>query len=253
MSKIMYWRQISFLTIAFLISVAYLHFTADQASAQMATLSLSPSSGTFNRGCKLTVNINLDTGNAPTDGTDVYLFYDPTRFKGDSITSGTIYSDYPGNNIDTQQGKITVTGLASISQAFTGSGTLATINFTVLDNAPTGSTQVKFDFDPMNKGKTTDSNVVERGSAVADILNSVTDGNYVVGTGACGSSTTPSIGGPDSSSSSTLVTAPPKVIVTNPPVVITQLPQGGSAETTLILSIIGGLLTVAGIIGLALL
>lgn len=225
----------------------YAHLSAGKAFAQVATLSLSPATGTFNRGCTFSLDITLDTGGAPTDGTDAILFYDPTRFTATSIQSGTVYSDYPGNNIDTQQGKVTTSGLASVSSAFTGKGTFATVNFSVLDNAPTGSTQIKFDFDPTNKGKTTDSNVVQRGS-MADILNSVTDGNYVVGSGACGSNIIP-VGGPESTLSSTLVTTP-AVVITNPPA---RLAQTGSSQTTVILATIGGMLTVLGVLGLILL
>lgn len=149
-----------------------------------ATLSLSPSAGTFNRGCSYAVKINLDTQSAITDGTDAILFYEASKFNvtTSSITNGTIYPDYPGNVVDSQAGKIAISGLASVSQGYSGSGTLATINFKVNDNAPAGVTTIRFDFDPNNKGKTTDSNVVERGTVV-DVLNSVTDGSYTIGTG----------------------------------------------------------------------
>src|SRR3990167_7973764 len=98
--------------------------------SQQATLALSPATGTFNRGCNFSLNIDLNTNGAQTDGTDAILIYDSTRFTANSIQSGTIYPDYPGNNIDEAAGKITVSGLASVAQAFTGQGVLATINFT---------------------------------------------------------------------------------------------------------------------------
>lgn len=168
-------------TITIFLSVFLLSPTAAYAAA----LSLSPSSGTFNKGCQFTVDINLNTEGAQTDGTDAVIFYDTSRLSATQLISGQIYSDYPGNNIDDQTGRITVSGLSSISSAFTGTGTLAKVNFTVKEAASVGATQVKFDFDPNDKSKTTDSNVVERGT-VADVLNSVVNGNYTVGTGACG-------------------------------------------------------------------
>lgn len=157
------------------------------AQALAATLSLSPASGIFNKGCNFSLNIELDAAGAQTDGTDAILKYDPTRLTAISITNGTIYPDYPGNSIDTQTGKINVSGLASPDQAFSSKGNLATVNFKVGQTAPVGDTQVTFDFDANNKAKTTDSNVVERGTII-DVLSSVTGGTYTIGSGACGSS-----------------------------------------------------------------
>ncbi|MBI4036313.1 hypothetical protein HY386_00345 [Candidatus Daviesbacteria bacterium] len=214
-----------------------------------ATLSLSPSTGTFNTNCPFSLDMVLDTQGAQTDGTDAILFYDTSRLTAGSITSGTIYPDYPGNNIDDSAGKITVSGLASVSQAFSGKGTLATVNFLVKQNAPTGATQIKFDFDPNDKTKTTDSNVVERGTVV-DVLSSVVNGNYTIGTGTCGSQTVTGTGGP------TIVTVPQGAVSTPSGAVkepVTILPPAGSETFTYTIAILGTVLTVLGILGLALL
>lgn len=223
------------------------------ATALAATLSLSPSSGTPNKGCSFPVDIVLDTGGASTDGTDAILIYDPTRFTANSssITTGSIYTDYPGNNVDDSAGKVTISGLASISSAFSGKGTLATINFTVKDTAPTGVTQIKFDFDPNDKTKTTDSNVVEHGTT-NEILSSVTNGNYTIGTGSCAAaspSPTPGTGaargavGPGATATPSASEIPLKK----------TLPEGGTEQFTYTLAILGSVLTVLGILGLALL
>lgn len=217
------------------------------AFAQTATLSLSPSSGTFNKGCPLTLQINLNTGSAQTDGTDAILAYDSTRFSATSISSGSIYPDFPGNNIDDANGKITVSGLASVTSPFSGQGTLATINLRVKDDAPAGATQIKFDFDPNDKAKTTDSNVVERGT-VTDVLNSVVNGNYVVGAGSCppaGAPAAPGLGAPG--------VATPAATIRPTPTPSVGLPPAGTADLTFTLAIIGSILTILGILGLALL
>ncbi len=228
-----------------------------------ATLSLSPASGTINKGCNFPVDIVLDTKGVQTDGTDAILFYDSSRFSINttSITPNTnVYPDFPGNNVDEAAGRITISGLASVSTPFTGKGTLATLQFTVKDSAPTGSTIIRFDFEPGNP-KTTDSNVVQRATAnsgVVDILNSVTDGNYVIGTGTCTVTPTPtptptvttlpSTGGVNpaqgavSSSSQSGQLAPLKT-----------LPPAGSEQFTYTLAIVGSVLTVLGVLGLALL
>lgn len=235
------------LLLFFLVSAFWLAYSPAGVFAQTAVLSLEPSTGTFNRGCNFSVNVILDAGGTQTDGTDAILIYDSSRFNATTIANGTVYPDYPGNNIDAQNGRITISGLASVNTPFSSKGILATVNFTVQSNAPTGVSQVKFDFDPTNKAKTTDSNVVERGTLV-DVLNSVVDGNYTIGTGACGqvtvSPTTRPIGEPGSTPSATFEPLPTKQPV---------LPDTGSEQLTFTLAIVGGVLAVLGILGLALL
>lgn len=228
---------------------------------QAASLSISPASGTFNKGCPVSLTISLDTSGAQTDGTDVILLYDPTRLTATTTAQGSIYPDYPLNTIDSQSGKISISGLASATSSFSGSGTFATVNFMVADTAPTGTTQVKFDFDPSDKSKTTDSNIAEKGT-LQDILSNATNGNYTIGTGACGSSDgssgssgssgsrgTIGRGGTDSSGTGTIAPLPTKQpVYPNNKLVDTAL-----TDSTTILAIVGGVLTVLGIIGLAVL
>lgn len=224
-----------------------------QTSAQ-AVLALDPSSGTLNQGCPFSVKVNLSTGGTDTDGTDAIILFDPTRLTGQNITNGTIYADFPGNNIDNVAGKVTISGLASTSSPFNGQGTLATINFLVQVNASVGATQINFDF---VKGSTTHSNVIQRGT-IANILNSVVNGSYVIGTGTCsGASPSPSPngrvspGGRGSASGSGAIQPVP--IATPIATPRTTLPEGGTQEFTMMMAIVGGALTVLGILGIALL
>jgi hypothetical protein len=256
-------KSFKFFLVFLLCSFSFALFTSETfAQAQQAILSLSPSDGSINRGCNFSLEVKLNTDGAQTDGTDAILIYDPSRFSATSIISGTIYPDFPGNNIDQQNGKITISGLASVTQAFTGQGTLATINFRAQDNAPTGVAQVNFDFDPINKAKTTDSNVVQRGT-VADILNSVVNGNYTIGTGSC-SVSGPGVTGSTGTPGTTGITGGTPglgnqggsgIVGTTPSgqIIYKTLPQGGTQELTATLVIIGSILTIFGILGLALL
>ena len=217
------------------------------AAVLAATLSLSPSTGTFNKNCPFSLDIILDTEGAQTDGTDAILIYDNSRLTVNSITAGAIYSDNPGSNIDDVTGKITVSGLASVSQAFSGKGTLAKVNLTVKDSAPTGATQIKFDFDANDKTKTSDSNVVEKGTVV-DVLSQVTNGNYTIGSGTACTSSSPAIlpntgGGNQGAVSTPSATEVPFKI----------LPPAGTEKFTFTLAIVGSVLSVLGILGLALL
>lgn len=251
--------------ITFITGITFIILNPELALA--ATLSLSPASGTFNKGCNFSLNIELDAAGAQTDGTDAILKYDPTRVSAISITNGTIYPDYPGNSIDTQTGKINVSGLASPDKAFSSKGTLATVNFKVSQTAPVGDTQVNFDFDPNNKAKTTDSNVVERGTII-DVLSSVTDGTYTIGSGACGSSSSSQTSGTTrltsgSGSTGTSTTGSLGSLTSGGTEQGTQgaqlkeLSPGGKAPgltgPTLVLVISGTVLILLGIVGLALL
>lgn len=220
--------------------------------ALAATLSLSPSVGTFNKACPFSLSIELDTQDAQSDGTDVILTYDSSRFSIN--TSGiapntSMYPDFPGNNVDEAAGKITISGLSSVNTPFKGKGILASLNFTVKDTAPAGATQIKFEFNPPS---TRDSNVVERGT-ILDVLSSVVNGNYTIGTGVCGASATATpgtvykpVGAVDAATPS--ATTPATVYVP-----VKTLPEGGTPELTFTMAIIGGVLTVLGILGLALL
>jgi hypothetical protein len=226
--------------------------TPSSALAAGATLALSPSSGTANKGCTFKLSINLNTTGLQTDGTDAIIKYDPAVFSTSlaKITNGTIYPDYPGNSVDQTNGRINISGLASVNQPFSSSGTLATIEFTVKSDTTETSSQIAFDFDPNNKTKTTDSNVVERGT-IQDLLDSVTDGNYTIGTGTCTQQTVPNGTG------GALTTTRPLVgqgaVDTTPSGEVKQLPDSAITAPTIIIAAVGGFLVILGAIGLAIL
>ncbi len=226
------------------------------AQTPVATLSLSPSSTSVGRGCNLAVDINLNTGGANTDGTDVIIKFDRTKFTAVSITPGIIYPDYPASSPDNSTGTISISGLAAVDKPFNGTGKFATINFTANPGATAGLTQVTFDFDPNNKQKTTDTNVVQTGT-VQDILNSVQNGTYTVTTGSCAGGGVPTpipvagagaagfgsgatgFGGTDFASDSGSLP--------------NSLANTGDVSPTTILAIVGVILTFVGVVGLALL
>jgi hypothetical protein len=133
----------------------------------------------------------LNTGGAVTDGVDVTLFFDPGVLQASGITAGSIYPSYPSRQID-PSGQVDVSGTASPGVTFEGIGTVATVTFTVLANAPLGLTQVRFDFDPANPGKTTDSNIAEHGTA-REVLSSVTNATLTIGGGSCANPVAPPV------------------------------------------------------------
>lgn len=226
--------------------IALMAFVPVRIFAAGATLSLSPASGTFNKGCSLILEVKLNSGGAKTDGTDAILFYDTSRFTASSINAGSIYSDYPGNNIDPANGTITIAGIAALNSPFTGQGALATLSLTVKEDAPSGLTQIKFDFDPADKTKTTDSNVIEQGTA-EEILSSVSNGSYTIGTGNC------TAAGAPVTLPATGVVGQGAVSTPSAQIPMKTLPEGGTEELTLTIAILGSVLTILGVLGLALL
>ncbi len=209
-----------------------------------ATLSVSPTVGTFAPSCAFSVDIKLDTQGAKTDGVDAIIFYDSSKLSAKQIRNGTLYTDYPQTIIDPANNKIIISGSASAASPYQGAGTFASVDFTVDPTATAGLTKLSFDFDPADKTKTTDSNVAERNN-LSDVLSGVTGGSYTIGTGSCGASGGP--GGAVASGSGTLQGG----VETKIPV--KTLPVAGDFNTTLILGIGGGILTILGILGLALL
>lgn len=224
-----------------LFTFAFLLLTFPTA-ALAATLGVSPATGTFNKSCSFTITIEVDTSNTDTDGTDAILAYDPSRLSATQVLNGTVYSEYPGSNIDSKNGKITVTGLASSAAPFSGKGNLATVNFTVLDTAQIGATALTFDFDPQDKTKTTDSNVIQRGT-IADVLTSVTNGSYTIGSGSCAKGST----------GTTVVSGTPSGSLQTGGGTKGGLPEAGTEQFTAMIAIVGGILTILGILGLAIL
>lgn len=157
-------------------------FLALPALAHAATLAVSPATQTATVGSTLTVNIVVDTAGQSAYGVDVNsLHYDPTALQvqdadavtaGVQISAGTLMPNTTYNTVDTTNGLIKFSQVSNITGTnFTGVGTLATINFTVLK---AGSTTLTFDY---TAGSTTDCNVA---GLYTDLLSGVTNGSYTL-------------------------------------------------------------------------
>jgi len=155
-----------------------------------ASLSLSPNSQSVNVGENFNINIILNTDGKQVDGVDIfYLNYDPNILEvldadnnasGVQIKTGSIFPMYLGNTVDTQRGKVSLSGIISPGgNAYTGSGTFATVNFKAKDS---GTAEAKFDFTP---GATQDCNIAEHATG-KDVLASVTNAKFTVESGADG-------------------------------------------------------------------
>ena len=172
-------KKIFILTLAITLTL----FLAKTATA--ATLSLLPSSGSYSVGQIFTVNILLNTQNQAIDGVDIrYLNYNPSQLEvqddngslaGVQITPGSLLANTVINSVDTTNGYISFSQVATGGSTFTNNAnqTLASVRFKALNNF-TGSS-VNFSFTP---GSTSDTNVASAGS---DVLTSVTNGSYNLG------------------------------------------------------------------------
>jgi len=149
--------------------------------AGAATLSITPSSGSYTVDDTFTATIYLDTNGIGVDGVDFrYLRYDPALLElvdidmtqsGTQITAGSLMSNTVQNIADTQAGIIDFSQLTAGGSKFTSSGAevLATAKF-IVKNAGTAS--LFFNFTP---GVSDDTNVV---SNVVDVLTSATGATY---------------------------------------------------------------------------
>ena len=149
------------------------------AFAGAATLSLSPSSGSFNVGDIISAQIILDTQGQPADGVDIrYLNYNPALLEaqdedatqvGVQIAPGGLMPSTAANNVDASAGKIAFSQITSGNATFAGSGVLATVRFKAV---AAGVANTAFDSVP---GNTSDTNVASGG---VDILTSALGGSY---------------------------------------------------------------------------
>ncbi len=247
-------------------------YLVSPVSVFAATLTFDPASGVLNKGCEVTIRINLDTQGVQTDGTDVIVLYTPAQLSisTSQITDGTIYPEYPGNSVDSAGGKVSTSGISAASSPFSGTGLFSTLKFKVADTiAVNTKVDLKFDFDPNNKTKTTDSNVVERGT-IADVLSSVTNGSYTIGSGSCASgvssaSPSPGAGGGAGTiggqgqvlpGSGTTTSTPSAQYQVYRPAIDDYTGSGKSAgllDNTIVLTSLGLILVIIGVAGLAML
>ena len=116
----------------------------------------------------ISVNVMVESGGHDLDGVDLIIRYDPKILEATSggIIKGKIFDEYPLKSVDSKKGLIAISGISSLKSSFKGTGLFATMNLKA--KAP-GITALTVDF---ATGSTSDSNLVEAGSA-RDILEAV--------------------------------------------------------------------------------
>lgn len=123
----------------------------------------------YKTGEEFPLEVRIVTAGKSTDSTDLVLHYNPKQVQmiASQLKMGTIYSDYPIADDDSQTGIIRISGITPPGEeGFNGIGTFATIPFKTLSEGD-ASFSVEF-----TKDSTTDSNLVESG-APKDILTEI--------------------------------------------------------------------------------
>ncbi len=207
------------LSIALILSLGMLAVSV--VSAQAATFSLSPASGSTVSGTfDITLSLTgLSTGDQ-VSAIDAYLNYEPSKLEAQSISvSSGIFNDYPVKTISSTSGQIAISASASAFEPVTSGGTIAVITFKAL--AASGSTTLSFDY---TAGSTTDSNIVDSDTGEELLTQPPTVTYYFgAGNGDDGDDTTPPVTPPAGNGDDTT----PKG---------GEAPEGGVTEPTVLIS-----------------
>lgn len=175
---------------------AFLAFLTISPVLAGGTFGISPSSGTYIRGCTQAVDIVMNISSGQSNAADAILTYDTSKLDiidalpsipGIQILPGNAYESYAGNSVNTTTGEIKLVGYSSIS-TLQGAATFATIFFKAKPFAANGA--LIFTFTGANPYTTLDSNIADATTAY-DMLTGVTNGNYTFTAGSCASDTTP--------------------------------------------------------------
>lgn len=162
--------------------------TTITANSYGAAFSLSPTSGAYKKGESLVVQLTLDPRGHTIGAIDAVLQFDPARLTISSIVGEVgSYNDFtfPSDTFNNSTGRVYLNlNDKSYAGIFNNSVTFAVINFRVNSSAASGSTEMKFDFDPGNSFKTTDANIIAQGNII-DVLGSVTNGSYFIKPESC--------------------------------------------------------------------
>ena len=220
--------KLKLILFAFIFSAVLLSFP-QKALATKASLSCSPSSGTFNVGDTFTVQYLLDTRTFPAYGADLNITYDAGVLQASSssstpITTVTNWTAPTTNTVDPSLGKIHM-DYGNTQPAYTGSTAIGQITFTA---AAAGQAQFQYVFFQQYDDTTPGvAKVWGKKDLVnlSNILTDVTNCIYVVS-------------GP---------TTPAPTTAGNTPIPsVSELPNTGSTETTVSLLLFGFIILTAG-------
>lgn len=184
---------------------------------------------TVNANDTFTLDVVVDAGSDQITSSDMWVLYDSTFLQAQSASSGAFFPAVTNNITD---GKVYIAGLITDPGTYkTGSGAVATITFKALKD---GTTTVSYDCraDVSNSSK-----VIKNAVDPTNVINCAQNGTSIITIGAGGSVVPTSA-----------VVASTTVYNGNTTTPATTLPVTGIMDELPRLSMIGGILVIAGII-----
>lgn len=143
-----------------------------------ASLSLSPTTGSYNIGDSFSVEVRVNTNGQDVVVVAAYINYNTSYFRADSIdTTGSIFTTEAEKTIDSTAGLIKITRGIPTPGVNTTNGKVATINFTAISATSPSADNITFDF---AAGSTLESNVILDDGLGTDILSGVYNARYTV-------------------------------------------------------------------------
>lgn len=171
-----------FLTVLVVFVVGLFYVATDKSKASFvgttsnATLSLSPTSGTYTVNQNFTLSIYVNTRSQNVVVVAAYLNYDKNRFQAVSIDSAdSVFTMQAENAIDSTNGVIKISRGKPTPGVNSASALVAKVIFKPIANASPTSDNFTFQFTP---GSVLESNVILDNGLGTDILSGVDNGRY---------------------------------------------------------------------------
>lgn len=140
------------------LSVVQSKQTAGQSAAR---ISLTTPKQNFQVGEAVPVLVTINSGSKAISGVDFIVQYDPETLEitDKDLKAGSALDEYPFRSVDPEQGLVSISGISSLGNAFSGIGEFATLNFRAKG---TGQTTLLISFE---KNTTVASNLVDANSS----------------------------------------------------------------------------------------
>lgn len=136
-----------------------------QVPLPQTSIILSSAKAEYKLGEQIVVDVNISSAKQ-VDGVDLIITYDPKVLSAQPAILSTMFSDYPQNKVDSNLGKVSISGITTQTGGVIPEGNFGSISFVA---KTAGITKIAFDF---TAGQTGDTNVSQTGTG-ADILQKV--------------------------------------------------------------------------------
>lgn len=154
-------------------NIRKIHSTVAASTPPSAKITLSSGDLNLVVGEVMVVDVELDTNDRASAGTDLIIKYNPQFLSlegaGQEVfTSANLYGEYLGLVVDKEKGIFAISGISSAGEFINKDGKFGSLRFKALK---VGSTNITVDF---QKGSTIDSNVIDA-KLNQDVLDSVSN------------------------------------------------------------------------------